>query len=348
METRLSKGHWLRAARLALLRRGPEGVRVEPLARDLGVTKGSFYWHFKDRNDLLDALLTEWEAETSLLSEALQLANPRDQLPAIIAELNRRNLASERGEAPSDAAIFAWAATDADVAKRANHAEEERMSLFRKLTGRKELADLFFYAYHGFLLRRHRVPGAAGDFDAIGRLALRIFGPPVKQRPRIASRARAVGLAGMLCIGAALQGCTTFRILRWRAPSATKPVSIFPQRVVRHADAPFRFAVAAAQRTDLDTVSVRDVDFRLRPFSEYARNRRIKAFVVVRNDTILYERYQGGYTDSTLSSSFSVAKSITSALLGVALERGVGSSRADRCRCPCRPSARDLARFGRL
>ena len=103
----------------------------------------------------------------------------------------------------------------------------------------------------------------------------------------------------------------------WREPSASKPVSIFPQRLVRRADSPFRFAVAATQRTDLDTVSVRDADFRLRPFSEYARNRRIKAFVVVRNDTILYERYQGGYTESTRSSSFSVAKSITSALLGV-------------------------------
>ena len=48
---------WLKAARLALLHRGPDAVRVEPLARGLGVTKGSFYWHFKDRNALLEALL---------------------------------------------------------------------------------------------------------------------------------------------------------------------------------------------------------------------------------------------------------------------------------------------------
>lgn len=321
MDDRLGRDDWLRAARLALLRRGPEGVRVEPLARDLGVTKGSFYWHFRDRSDLLEALLREWEAETSLLSEALRQADPRAELPAIVTELNRRNLASERGDSPSDAAIFAWAASDPDVARRANRVEAERMRLFRKLTRKKELADLFFYAYHGFLLRRRRVPGAAGDFDAIARLALKVFAPRRKPRRR-SRRARAVAVAGMLCLIASLQGCTQWRIIRWREPSAHKPVTLFPQRVVRRADVPFRFAYAPQQRTDLDTVRVRDVDFQMRSFAEYAQNRRIKAFLVIRNDTILYERYRDGYTDSTRSSSFSVAKSITSALLGLALERG--------------------------
>jgi CubicO group peptidase (beta-lactamase class C family)/AcrR family transcriptional regulator len=322
MDDRLSRHDWLRAARLALLHRGPEGVRVEPLARALGVTKGSFYWHFADRQALLEELLAEWESETTLLTDALDRPQPRAELPAIIAELHRRNLSSERGESPSDAAIFAWAASDPEVARRANRVEVERMTLFRKLTGRKHLADLFYYAYHGFLLRRRRVPTAAGDFDAIARLLLRTFGPAAKKAHRRGRRARVGATAGMLCLVAALQGCTSYRILRWREPAADKPVSIFPQRASRRADTPFHFVVSPRQRTDLDTVSVRDIDFRLVPFAEYARNRRIKAFVVIRNDTILYERYRDGYTDSTLSSSFSVAKSITSALLGAALASG--------------------------
>src|SRR5215208_6112236 len=163
MDNPLGREDWLRAARRVLLTRGADGVRVEPLARDLGVTKGSFYWHFANRGDLLEALLVEWEQETSLLSEALRRANPRGELPAIVAELSRRNLASERGESPSDAAIFAWAANDPDVARRVNRVEEERMQLFRKLTGKKALADLFYYAYHGFLLRLR--------FDRADRLA---------------------------------------------------------------------------------------------------------------------------------------------------------------------------------
>lgn len=296
-------------------------MRVEPLARALGVTKGSFYWHFADRGELLEALLVEWEEETALLTDALRQADPRDELPAIMAELDRRNVASERGESPSDAAVFAWAASDPAVATRANRAEAERMRLFRRLTGKKEIADLFYYAYHGFLLRRRRVPEAAGDFASIARLALNVFArKPAKRRKR--RHARAVALAVAFSLALPLTGCTTFRIVRHRDPSARAPLSIFPQRVVRSAEEPFHFAESSPRRMDIDTVKVRDIDFRLRPLAEYLENRRIKAFLVIRNDTIVYERYRDGYTDATRSSSFSVAKSITSALLGRALASG--------------------------
>ncbi len=51
---------WIAAALLALGQSGIEAVRVEPLAKALKVTKGSFYWHFKDRAALIDAMLDEW------------------------------------------------------------------------------------------------------------------------------------------------------------------------------------------------------------------------------------------------------------------------------------------------
>ena len=58
---------WLRAAQNRLSEHGIESVRIEVLARDLGVSKGSFYWHFRDRGELLDRLLARWEdAETRL------------------------------------------------------------------------------------------------------------------------------------------------------------------------------------------------------------------------------------------------------------------------------------------
>src|SRR5262249_6512544 len=120
---RRTQDDWMRAARLALLRRGPDGVRVEPLARELGVTKGSFYWHFRDRAGLMEALLREWEDETRLLTDALGKVDRRAALVDVIEELRRRTLSSERGESPSDAAIFAWAAVDSRVRERANRAE---------------------------------------------------------------------------------------------------------------------------------------------------------------------------------------------------------------------------------
>lgn len=55
--TSLSREDWLSAAHAALLAEGPAGLRVEAIARALGATKGSFYWHFKDLADLSGALI---------------------------------------------------------------------------------------------------------------------------------------------------------------------------------------------------------------------------------------------------------------------------------------------------
>lgn len=323
----LTKADWLRAARLALLHQGRDGVRVEALARSLGVTKGSFYWHFRDRRELMEALLQEWEDETQFLTEALKTADPRAALPAVIEELDRRNRSSERGESPSDAAIFAWAAVDPKVAKRVHRSERERMRLFRKLTGRRDLADLFYYAYHGFLLRRRRVPEAADDFAAIARIALRVLtrAPRVRRLrpPRLAA------MVGVVMAASLLHGCTTMRTIRHRDPSSDRPQEIFHQRPVGRADRPAPFVLASPQRTDLDTITVRDVDLAMRPFGEYLQKRKVRAFLVVRNDTILYERYFEQYGPGTTSSSFSVAKSVTSALLGRALASGAVRSLDD-------------------
>src|SRR5215472_12218561 len=95
---RLEKKDWMRAARLALLEGGPNAVRVETLARKLHVSKGSFYWHFKNREALLEALLREWEEEKSLLSNLLVERDVQKALASFFAELERRVVISERGE----------------------------------------------------------------------------------------------------------------------------------------------------------------------------------------------------------------------------------------------------------
>jgi len=125
---------------------------------------------------------------------------------------------------------------------------------------------------------------------------------------------------------ASLSSCTTMRIIRHRDPASDRPKEIFHQRVVAAGATSSPLIIPAAQRVDLDTVLVRDVDFQMRPLAEYLQRREVRAFVVVRDDTVLYERYFGGYGPATTSSSFSVAKSFTSALLGQALASGaVGS-----------------------
>ena len=69
---RQSKKSWLDAALKALASGGIDRVRVESLAKNLGVTKGSFYWHFKDREQFLDELLNFWAEQ----STQTVIANP--------------------------------------------------------------------------------------------------------------------------------------------------------------------------------------------------------------------------------------------------------------------------------
>ncbi|MET0387197.1 MAG: helix-turn-helix domain-containing protein, partial [Polyangiales bacterium] len=52
---------WVTAGLAVLAQQGADAIKVEPLARELGVTKGSFYWHFRDRDALLKAILSHWQ-----------------------------------------------------------------------------------------------------------------------------------------------------------------------------------------------------------------------------------------------------------------------------------------------
>jgi AcrR family transcriptional regulator len=188
---RMTRDDWMRAARLALLDGGPGAVRVEKLARDLRVTKGSFYWHFKDREDLLEALLREWEEESSLLDEAFARGDLRAGLAHLFGELRRRVVLSERGESPSDAAVFGWAAVSPEVARRVDAEERKRIRLLQRLTGQPELALYFYWAYLGFLLRRRRVPDAARDYPVLAEVSTRLLLQETEgQPPQVASRTR--------------------------------------------------------------------------------------------------------------------------------------------------------------
>jgi AcrR family transcriptional regulator len=82
---RLSADDWASAALDLIAEQGVAAVAVEPLARRLGVTKGSFYWHFPSREALLVAALERWEKmEQELLFGELEPINdPRARLRAL-------------------------------------------------------------------------------------------------------------------------------------------------------------------------------------------------------------------------------------------------------------------------
>ncbi|GAA1823940.1 TetR/AcrR family transcriptional regulator [Luedemannella flava] len=84
---RLTTEDWIDAALAAIAEGGVPAVAVEPLAARLGATKGSFYWHFANRDALLDAALARWEARTTteVIEEITGAADGPDvQLRALV------------------------------------------------------------------------------------------------------------------------------------------------------------------------------------------------------------------------------------------------------------------------
>lgn len=89
---RLSRDDWADAALAAIASGGLAAVAVEPLAARLGTTKGSFYWHFANRDALLDAALARWEEQTTtvVISEINRMPDdPSNQLRELIIRVIR-------------------------------------------------------------------------------------------------------------------------------------------------------------------------------------------------------------------------------------------------------------------
>ena len=80
---RVTKDQWLSKALEFLEVGGIDSVRIESLAKALGVSKSGFYWHFRDRKDLLNAMLHYWSQEfTEVVTDnpKLQGADPKETL----------------------------------------------------------------------------------------------------------------------------------------------------------------------------------------------------------------------------------------------------------------------------
>lgn len=80
----LTAEDWQEAALTVIAHQGVGAVAVEPLARELGVTKGSFYWHFSNRMDLVKQALKRWRISDKQLIEKniLPIKNPKERLLA--------------------------------------------------------------------------------------------------------------------------------------------------------------------------------------------------------------------------------------------------------------------------
>jgi len=108
----------------ALRKGGVAGVRVERLAAELGITKGSFYWHFRDRGELLEALLDFWAREMTE-AEFERIGEVKGGLARRLAVLAEDVL--EKGMGRYDPAVRAWARTDRKVAAAVAQVDRRRV-----------------------------------------------------------------------------------------------------------------------------------------------------------------------------------------------------------------------------
>jgi AcrR family transcriptional regulator len=118
------QAQWVAAGLEALRKGGVDGVRVERLAADLGLTKGSFYWHFRDRGELTDALLGTWAREMTDL-EFERVREVKGGLAARLLTLAEDVL--DRGMGRYDPSIRAWARTDRRVAAAVAQVDRRRV-----------------------------------------------------------------------------------------------------------------------------------------------------------------------------------------------------------------------------
>jgi len=138
----LGRDDWIAAARLMLIESGVDGVKVDLISRALKVTRGSFYWHFRDRADLLDALLADWEeTNDGPMVAAFRAAGAngdRADFDRMISPL----WIEEKGYSPAyDSAMRDWGRTDPKVAEAVKRSDAARITALAETFGAYGFAE---------------------------------------------------------------------------------------------------------------------------------------------------------------------------------------------------------------
>lgn len=166
----LSAVDWIKAGFRALTLGGPQAIRAEAIARDLKVSKGSFYWHFKDLPAFKLAMLAHWQSRGTAQAIALienDQATPQDQLQQLL-DFATNDLASEYGGVQVDAAIRNWALFDGDAGAILREVDAARFAYLAQLFGRcgKTEAQSTTCAtiFYGALIGIQQFPAARGRY----------------------------------------------------------------------------------------------------------------------------------------------------------------------------------------
>lgn len=127
----LERADWIAAAKAMLLRDGAAAVKVERIATALNVTRGGFYWRFRDHADLMDALLKDWRDtnSTTMMAALKGEGTPVERIWKLMDIW-----VDEIGYDPAyDIAVRSWATISKKVARVVRAVDEERIEAMHRL-----------------------------------------------------------------------------------------------------------------------------------------------------------------------------------------------------------------------
>jgi len=151
---RVSKDQWLAKALEALKAGGIEAVKIERLAKALSISRSGFYWHFKNRQDLLDNLLDYWVLRyTGILTDNPDVAkfDPKLRLLTTMETIRDKNLTKY------DLSMTSWAKLDSKVHKVVTQVVKMRLDYLREIFAELgfegdelEMRTRLFVCYHSW------------------------------------------------------------------------------------------------------------------------------------------------------------------------------------------------------
>lgn len=134
VRTNLTREDWIEAAQHVLVSGGVDAVRVDTLAKQMKITRGSFYYHFKSRDELLAGILSAWRAratEDVILNLRHTQQSPAQQLQHLLELPSHGQRAKEA--AAIELAIRAWARRDKQARQAMDEVDSHRLTYIEGL-----------------------------------------------------------------------------------------------------------------------------------------------------------------------------------------------------------------------
>jgi AcrR family transcriptional regulator len=194
MAARLTPQDWIDFGVKTLARAGADALKADVLARSLGVTRGSFYWHFADLDAFHGRVIARWKqvATEAIIADIERYGSREERLDALLRH-------AFGGRATVEIRMRAWAESNAAAARALAEIDRQRRAYIERLLIEQGVApalaatrtQVLYWTYLGAALSRSRLTGARLDRMVAELKAIGLGGRPPRRSIRGAAKRRA-------------------------------------------------------------------------------------------------------------------------------------------------------------